>query len=150
MRHGRIDEAALTVNGRTIGENCGSVEITSPDVIRTYSTALKTDAGFLIVRGDLFDSAIMKVSVISEGFQSRYLSSAADPMAFEGTVTVFDGPEDYHRRIDDMANGITEESILVMRGAGPIGYPGAAEVVNMRTPAHLDRARSACAAMYRR
>ena len=101
MRHGRIDEAALTVNGRTIGENCTSAEIISPDVIRTYSTALKPDAGFLIMRRNLFDSAIMKVSVISEEFQSRYLSSAADPMAFEGTVTVFDGPEDYHRRIED-------------------------------------------------
>ena len=137
MRHGRIDSTALTVNGRTIGENCGNAEIISPDVIRTYATALKPDAGFLVMRGNLFDSAIMKASVISEAFQSRYLSSAADPMAFEGTVTVFDGPEDYHRRIDDRGNGITEESILVMRGAGPIGYPGAAEVVNMLPPAHL-------------
>jgi dihydroxy-acid dehydratase len=98
-----------------------------------------TDAGFVVLSGNLFDSAIMKTSVISEEFRARYLSDPDDPEAFEGPVVVFDGPEDYHARIDDPATGITSGTLLVMRGAGPIGYPGAAEVVNMRSPAHLLR-----------
>lgn len=137
MQHGCIQEDAITVTGRSIGDNCRGSEIISPDVIRTYATALKDDAGFLVMSGNLFDSAIMKVSGISPEFSARFLSNPLDPDAFEGPVAVFDGPEDYHRRIDDPDNGIDETSILVMRGAGPIGYPGAAEVVNMRPPARL-------------
>lgn len=137
MRHGHIRESALTVNGHTIGENCVDAEIVSPDVIRGFATALKPNAGIAVLRGNLFDSAVMKIGVIDAEFRSRYLSDPADPDAFEGPVAVFDGPEDYHRRIDDPANGVTESTILVMRGAGPIGYPGAAEVVNMRPPAFL-------------
>tara|TARA_B110001454_G_scaffold216797_2_gene240725 strand:- start:3753 stop:5552 length:1800 start_codon:yes stop_codon:yes gene_type:complete len=137
MRHGCIQEDAITVTGTSIGDNCRGSEIISPDVIRTYATALKDDAGFLVMSGNLFDSAIMKVSGISPEFSARFLSNPLDPDAFEGPVAVFDGPEDYHRRIDDPDNGIEETSILVMRGAGPIGYPGAAEVVNMRPPARL-------------
>jgi dihydroxy-acid dehydratase len=98
---------------------------------------LVEEAGFLVLSGNLFDAAIMKTSVISDEFRARYLSNPDDPEAFEGTAVVFDGPEDYHHRIDDPATAITPESVLFMRGAGPIGYPGAAEVVNMRPPAYL-------------
>ena len=98
-----------------------------------------TEAGFLVLSGNLFDSAVMKTSVISPEFRARYLSNPADPDAFEGPVIVFDGPEDYHARIDDPAFAIDATTLLVMRGAGPIGYPGAAEVVNMRAPAYLLR-----------
>ncbi|NIJ33214.1 IlvD/Edd family dehydratase [Sphingomonas oligoaromativorans] len=137
MRHGLIREGAMTANGRTMGDNCRGAEIVSPDVIRTFETALKQKAGFRVMTGNIFDSAIMKTSVISDDFRARYLSNADDPEAFEGKVAVFDGPEDYHHRIDDPAEGIDEFTVLVMRGAGPIGYPGAAEVVNMRPPASL-------------
>ncbi|MGQ2990670.1 MAG: IlvD/Edd family dehydratase [Brevundimonas sp.] len=137
MGAGLIREGAMTVNGRTIGDNCRTAEIVLPDVIRTMQAPLVEDAGFLVLSGNLFDNAIMKTSVIAAEFRERYLSNPDDPNAFEGPAVVFDGPEDYHHRIDDPATGITEKSILFMRGAGPLGYPGAAEVVNMRPPAHL-------------
>jgi dihydroxy-acid dehydratase len=98
---------------------------------------LLDNAGFIVLRGNLFDSAIMKTSVISPAFRERYLSSPDDPEALEGPVVVFDGPEDYHARIDDPALGITADTLLIMRGTGPLGYPGAAEVVNMRPPVSL-------------
>ena len=139
MQHGLIHEEARTVNGRTIGDNCRGVVVDLPDVIRSFGEPLVTDAGFLVLSGNLFDNAIMKTSVIAAEFRDRYLNNPEDPNAFEGPAVVFDGPEDYHHRIDDPATGITEKSILFMRGAGPIGYPGAAEVVNMRPPAHLIR-----------
>jgi dihydroxy-acid dehydratase len=134
---GLIAEEAMTANGKTIGENCRAAEIEDEKVIRRYADPLKTEAGFIVLSGNLFDSAIMKTSVISEEFRARYLSNPDDLDAFEGPVVVFDGPEDYHHRIDDPETGITAQTLLVMRGAGPIGYPGAAEVVNMRPPAHL-------------
>lgn len=134
---GLIHEDAITANGHTIGENCRDAEILLPDVIHTYAAPLRANAGFLVLTGNLFETAIMKTSVISAEFRERYLSNPDDPDAFEGSVRVFDGPEDYHARIDDPASGITEHDILVMRGTGPIGFPGAAEVVNMRPPAHL-------------
>jgi dihydroxy-acid dehydratase len=137
MRKGLIAENALTVNGRTIGENCRDASILEPEVIRPFDKPLKENAGFTVLRGNLFDSAIMKTSVISEGFRERYLSNPNDPDAFEGRAVVFDGPEDYHARIDDPALNIDECTLLFMRGAGPVGYPGAAEVVNMRPPVHL-------------
>ncbi len=137
MKHGKIRESALTVNGRSIGENCHGAEIILPDVIRTWDKALVEDAGFLVLSGNVFDSAIMKTSVISPEFRQRYLSRPGDLNAFEGKVIVFDGPEDYHRRIDDPKETIDAETILVMRGSGPIGHPGAAEVVNMRPPGRL-------------
>ena len=137
MKHGLIHEGALTVNGRSMGDNCRDAGIVLPDVIRTFDDALVEDAGFLVLSGNVFDSAVMKTSVISPEFRDRYLSDPSDPEAFEGAVVVFDGPEDYHRRIDDPAEAITTDSILVMRGAGPVGHPGAAEVVNMRPPAYL-------------
>ena len=137
MRHGKIHEDALTVTGKTIGENCRDVPIQAPDVIRTFETALKTNAGFRVLHGNLFDSAIMKLSVISPHFRATYLSDPADPEAFEGRAIVFDGPEDYHHRIDDPALAMDEHCILFIRGTGPIGYPGGAEVVNMRAPDYL-------------
>ncbi len=137
MKHGLINEGALTVTGKSIGENCKGAEIVLPDVIKTFDAPMKTDAGFVVFTGNLFSSAIMKLSVISPEFRERYLSNPDDLNAFEGPAVVFDGPEDYHHRIDDESLGITEQTLLFMRGAGPIGYPGAAEVVNMRPPAYL-------------
>ena len=106
-------------------------------MIRPFDRPLKPAAGFIVLSGNLFDSAIMKTSVISPEFRARYLANPDDPEAFEGRAIVFDGPEDYHARIDDPDLAIDEACILVMRGTGPIGYPGAAEVVNMRPPAYL-------------
>ncbi|WP_242182626.1 IlvD/Edd family dehydratase [Sphingomonas sp. CARO-RG-8B-R24-01] len=134
---GLIAEGAMTVNGKTMGENCRGVGIEDEKVIRPFATPLMEAAGFVVLSGNLFDNAVMKTSVISPEFRERYLSTPGDLDAFEGPVVVFDGPEEYHRLIDDPATGITPETLLVMRGAGPIGYPGAAEVVNMRPPAHL-------------
>ena len=128
---------ALTVNGKSIKENYAGASIQDSDVIRPISSPLKPAAGFINLRGNLFDSAIMKTSVIDEDFRTRYLSNPEDPQAFEGRAIVFDGPEDFHTRIDDPALNIDEHCILFMRGAGPIGYPGGAEVVNMRPPAYL-------------
>jgi len=128
---------AMTVNGKTMGENCVGAQNLDQKVIRTAAEPLKKDAGFINLKGNLFDSAIMKTSVISKEFRDRYLSNPKDPEAFEGKAAVFDGPEDYHARIDDPAEGIDEFTILFMRGAGPVGYPGGAEVVNMQPPAYL-------------
>ena len=139
MKQGLIHEDAMTANGRTIGDNCRTATIEDERVIRPFATPLLEDAGFIVLRGNLFDSAIMKTSVISPEFRERYLSNPDDPEAFEGPAVVFDGPEDYHHRIDDPSLGITTDTLLFMRGAGPIGYPGAAEVVNMRPPAYLIR-----------
>ncbi len=139
MQHGLIREQAYTVNGRSIGENCRQAQIEDEKVIRPFSQPLKPQAGFIVLKGNLFDAAIMKTSVIGPQFRARYLSNPADPDAFEGPAVVFDGPEHYHRSIDDPALGIVPESILFMRGAGPVGYPGAAEVVNMRPPDYLIR-----------
>ena len=127
----------ITANGRTLAENCTGATAGNPDVIRSIDNALVENAGFINLKGNLFDSAIMKTSVISDEFRDRYLSDPDDPMAFEGRAIVFDGPEDYHDRIDDPALGIDENTMLFMRGAGPVGYPGAAEVVNMQPPDYL-------------
>jgi len=127
----------VTVNGKTMRENCAQVENADEKVIRPVSDPLKRDAGFINLKGNLFDTAIMKTSVISDEFRNRYLSNPEDPDAFEGAAAVFDGPEDYHARIDDPAEAIDENTILFMRGAGAIGYPGGAEVVNMQPPAYL-------------
>ncbi len=128
---------AVTVNGKSIGDNCAGLSSVLPDVIVPVEKPMKDAAGFLNLKGNLFDSAIMKTSVISDEFRARYLSNPDDPEAFEGRAVVFDGPEDFHMKIDDETIDIDENCILIMRGAGPIGYPGAAEVVNMRPPAYL-------------
>ena len=134
---GLIREGAITANGKTVGENYRGVVVEDEKVIRPFDRPLIEDAGFIVLSGNLFDSAIMKTSVISPEFRDRYLSNPDDPEAFEGPAIVFDGPEDYHRRIDDPSLGITTKTVLFMRGAGPVGYPGAAEVVNMRPPSYL-------------
>jgi dihydroxy-acid dehydratase len=137
MKHGLIHEGALTVNGKTIGDNCRGKESDDADVIRAFDNSLVKDAGYLVLKGNLFDSAIMKTSVISKEFRDRYLSDPKSPNAFEGRAIVFEGPEDYHHRIDDPSLNIDEHCMLFVRGVGPIGYPGSAEVVNMQPPAAL-------------
>jgi dihydroxy-acid dehydratase len=134
---GKIHEKTLTVNGETMGDNCRGKLSWDRDVIRPYNDPLVKDAGFIVLKGNLFDSAVMKTSVISKEFRDRYLSNPKDPEAFEGRAIVFDGPEDYHYRIDDPSLKIDENSMLFVRGTGPIGYPGGAEVVNMQPPAAL-------------
>ena len=128
---------ALTVNGASMGDNCSDRRSENQDVIKPVSAPIKAQAGFINLSGNLFDSAIMKTSVISDNFRQSYLSNPEDPDAFEGRAIVFDGPEEFHHRIDDPAENIDETCILFMRGTGPIGYPGGAEVVNMRPPAYL-------------
>jgi dihydroxy-acid dehydratase len=137
IKHKRIHEDAKTVNGRSIGENCAGAPAVDGDVIYAYDKPMVKDAGFLVLRGNLFDSAIMKTSVISKEFRDRYLSNPRDPHAFEGRAIVFEGPEDYHVRIEDPSLNIDENCMLFIRGTGPIGYPGGAEVVNMQPPAAL-------------
>jgi len=136
VKKGRIKDA-ITVNGRTLAQNCEGKFASDRKVIWPYDKPMKKRSGFLNLKGNLFDSAIMKTSVISDEFRQRYLENPADPMAFEGTAVVFDGPEDYHARIDDPKTKITANSVLFIRGVGPVGYPGAAEVVNMRAPSYL-------------
>ena len=137
MKGRKIHRDALTVNGKTMGENCKDRPVQDFDVIYPYKNPLKKKAGFLNLRGNLFDSAIMKTSVISDAFRKRYLSNPKDRNAFEGRAIVFDGPEDYHHRIDDPKLKIDDTCLLFVRGAGPVGYPGAAEVVNMQPPGEL-------------
>jgi dihydroxy-acid dehydratase len=137
MGAGRMHANALTINGKTIGENVKDAKIADADVIRPYDRPLKRHAGFKLLSGNLFESAIMKTSVISDDFRQRYLSNPKDPNAFEGRAVVFDGPEDYHRRIEDPSLQIDANTMLFVRGVGPIGYPGSAEVVNMQPPAAL-------------
>jgi dihydroxy-acid dehydratase len=137
LQAGRIHGDARTINGKTVAENVAGAIAQDADVIVPYDRPLKPHAGFKVLRGNLFASAIMKTSVISEEFRARYLSDPKDPNAFAVRAVVFEGPEDYHRRIDDPALKIDEHTILVIRGVGPIGYPGSAEVVNMQPPAAL-------------
>ncbi len=134
MRHGKIHADARTVNGKTMGDNCRDVKNGNPDAIRSHNNPLKTQAGFAVLTGNLFDSAVMKTSVISDEFRIRYLQKPGDENAFEGRAIVFEGPEDYHHRINDPALAIDEHCLLVIRNVGPIGYPGSAEVVNMLPP----------------
>ncbi|MFN0164322.1 MAG: IlvD/Edd family dehydratase [Burkholderiales bacterium] len=136
IAQGRI-KRAITANGKTLEENCKGRFTSNRDVILPYKKPMQKKAGFLNLKGNLFDSAIMKTSVISDEFRKRYLENPADPMAFEGRAIVFDGPEDYHKRIDDPKMKIDVHTMLFVRGVGPVGYPGAAEVVNMRPPAYL-------------
>lgn len=131
LRAQRIDGTALTVTGQPLAANLAGREAVDREVITAYEEPLQKDAGFLVLSGNLFDFAIMKTSVISEDFRRRFLSHAN---AFEGRVVVFDGSTDYHERINDPALGIDERTILVIRGSGPLGWPGSAEVVNMQPP----------------
>ncbi|MDI5885863.1 IlvD/Edd family dehydratase [Cobetia amphilecti] len=137
---GRLHGEVITVNGLSLADNIAGCETADEDVIRRYGNPLVEHAGFLNLKGNLFDSALMKTSVIAADFRQRFLSDPDDPNAFEGKVVVFDGSEDYHARIDDPSLGIDGRTILVMRGAGPVGHPGGAEVVNMQPPEALIRA----------
>jgi dihydroxy-acid dehydratase len=133
LLHGDV----LTVSGRTVAENVEKSALSDPEVIRRYQDPLVAHGGLLVMSGNLFDSAVMKRSVIGEEFTERYLSDPKDPNAFVGRAIVFDGPEDYHARIDDPQLDIDENSILIIRNTGTVGYPGSAEVVNMQPPATL-------------
>jgi dihydroxy-acid dehydratase len=137
MAAGKICENALTVTGRSVGDNCQSVRSRDTRVIRTYDRPLKENAGLLVVSGNLFDSALIKTSVISDEFRNRYLSGPDNKDTFTARAIVFDSPEDYRARIEDPALNVDENCILVVRNAGPIGYPGSAEVVNMTPPGYL-------------
>jgi dihydroxy-acid dehydratase len=133
----RIHGDALTINGKTMADNVRRAKVADADVIKPYGRPMRKQAGFKVLKGNLFDSAIMKTSVISDDFRKRFLSNPKDRNAFEGRAVVFDGPEDYHHRIDDPSLKIDERTLLFIRGVGPIGYPGSAEVVNMQPPAAL-------------
>jgi len=137
LRADELHADALTINGKSMADNVRHTTTQDPEIIRPFRQPLKRQAGFKVLSGNLFDSAIMKTSVISEDFRRRYLSDPNNPNAFEGRSVVFEGPEDYHRRIDDPALKIDEGTILFIRGVGAIGYPGSAEVVNMQPPAAL-------------
>ena len=137
MKTGKIRRNTVTVNGKSLAENCRNTKVQDSNVIWSVKKPMKTEAGFLNLKGNLFDSAIMKTSVISQEFRERYLSNPKDPNAWEGRAIVFEGPEDYHARIDDPKLKIDENCMLFVRGVGPKGYPGAAEVVNMQPPAAM-------------
>ncbi len=133
----KMHGGALTVTGKSYAENLKSAKPADGEVIKTYDKPMLGHAGFAVLSGNLFDSAIMKTSVISPEFRQKYLEKAGDKDAFEGTAIVFEGPEDYHHRINDPSLPIDENSILFIRNTGPVGYPGAAEVVNMLPPDRL-------------
>lgn len=135
LDQGKLHANALTCNGKSVGSNVKGKHSWDRETIKSYSKPMLHDAGFLHMTGNVFDSAIMKTSVISTAFKEAFLESEKDPNAFESKIAVFDGPEDYHKRVE--AADIDERTILIMRGTGPIGYPGAAEVVNMTAPGHL-------------
>ena len=137
LKAGRIHGDVNTINGKTVAENVRRAKVQNFEVIRAYAKPMKKKAGFKVFKGNLFDSAIMKASVISDEFRQRYLSNPKDPNAFEGRAVVFEGPEDYHHRIEDPKLKIDEHTLLIIRGVGPLGYPGSAEVVNMQPPAAL-------------
>ncbi len=137
IKAGKIRKNTLTVNGKTLYENCRKATVLDEKVIWPFKKPMLNKAGFLNIKGNLFDSAIMKTSVISEDFRKRYLSNPKDRNAWEGRAIVFEGPEDYHHRIDDPKLKIDDNCMLFVRGTGPVGYPGAAEVVNMQPPAKL-------------
>ena len=137
LRAGKLHPGAATVNGRTIGENYAGAGSADPDVIRPFDAPLKEDAGFVVLKGNLFDAAVMKTSVIDETFRRRYLERPGRENVIEGRAIVFEGPEDYRCRINDPSLEVDENCFLVIRGCGPVGYPGSAEVVNMQPPDEL-------------
>ena len=137
LRAGKLHGDALTCDGTTISENCSDSPSRNHDVIRSYTDPMKENAGFAVLRGNLCDAAIMKTSVISDDFRERYLSRPGHENVFEVRAIVFEGPEDYHARINDAALNIDADCLLVIRGCGPVGYPGSAEVVNMQPPDQL-------------
>jgi dihydroxy-acid dehydratase len=139
LQAGQLESECLTVTGRSLAQNLQGREAVDREVITPFDKPLMERAGFLVLKGNLFDFAIMKTSVISEEFRARYLSKPGQEGVFEGKAVVFDGSDDYHHRINDQALGIDENTILVIRGSGPLGWPGSAEVVNMQPPDALIR-----------
>jgi dihydroxyacid dehydratase/phosphogluconate dehydratase len=137
LRAGKLHGDVLTVSGKTVAENLENVPEPDREVIRAYGKPLKPHAGYVVMSGNLFDSAVMKMSAIEPDFRRRFLSDPAHPNVFEGKAIVFEGPEDYHARIEDSELGCDEHSVLVIRNCGAVGYPGSAEVVNMQPPATL-------------
>jgi dihydroxy-acid dehydratase len=137
LQAGKLDATVRTVTGKTLAEDLADVPTPDREVIRAYAHPLKEHAGYVVLGGNLFDSAVMKTSVIDPAFRARFLSDPAHPNVFEGKVVVFEGPEDYHDRIEDPALGVDDHTLLVIRNCGPVGYPGGAEVVNMQPPASL-------------
>ena len=134
LKAGKLHEFAITVNGKTVGENYAETTTQDTDVIRPYQNPMLENAGFVVLKGNLCDAAVMKTSVISDSFRSQYLSKPGSKNIFEVRAIVFEGPEDYHARINDPQLNIDVDCILVIRGCGPVGYPGSAEVVNMQPP----------------
>jgi dihydroxy-acid dehydratase len=134
QKAGRIHQGAMTATGKTMGDNLNGLESEDTDVIKTYAAPMRENAGFMVLSGNLFDSALMKTSVISKDFRERFLSEPGNEGVYEARAVVFEGPEDYHDRINDPALEIDEKSILFIRGVGCVGYPGSAEVVNMQPP----------------
>jgi dihydroxy-acid dehydratase len=134
---GKLHGDAMTVTGRTLADNLRDVADGDREVIRSYGDPLMAAAGYVVMSGNLFDSAVMKISVIDPDFRQRFLSHPDRPNVFEGKAIVFEGPEDYHHRIDDPDLGVEDQSVLIIRNCGPVGYPGSAEVVNMQPPAAM-------------
>ena len=137
MKNNKIHQNLITVTGKTVAQNLRKKVNVDRDVIKTFKDSLTSKAGFLVMKGNFFSSAIMKTSVISKEFRDRYLSNPKHPNVFKGKAVVFEGPEDYHDRINSKKLKIDENSILIIRGCGPVGYPGSAEVVNMQPPDRL-------------
>ncbi len=136
-KQNKINNGAMTVTGKTVADNLANIKKTENEIIKNYEAPMKDKAGFLVLRSNFFDTAIMKMSVVSEEFKKRYLSDNEHPMQFTARAIVFDGPEHYHNEINNPKLNIDENCILIIRGCGPIGYPGSAEVVNMQPPDHL-------------
>jgi dihydroxy-acid dehydratase len=137
LDQGKLHGDAMTVTGKTLAQNLESVPQPDREVIRSYDKPLKEAAGYVVMTGNLFDSAVMKISVIDQDFRARFLSNPDRPNVFEGKAIVFEGPEDYHHRIEDPDLGVEDQSVLIIRNCGPVGYPGSAEVVNMQPPASM-------------
>jgi xylonate dehydratase len=137
LQAGKLHGDVMTVTGKTLTENLRDVPEPDREVIRPYNRPLKEAAGYVVMSGNLFDSAVMKISVIDQDFRRRFLSNPEHPNVFEGKAIVFEGPEDYHERIEDPDLGCDEQSVLIIRNCGAVGYPGSAEVVNMQPPARL-------------
>ena len=137
VKQKKLHTSVLTVSGKTVGENLKIKIQLDSDVIKSFADPVVENAGFIVMRSNFFNSAVMKTSVISEEFRERYLSNPKHPNAFEAKAVVFEGPEDYHHRINSSKLKIDKHSILIIRGCGPVGYPGSAEVVNMQPPDQL-------------
>jgi dihydroxy-acid dehydratase len=140
LKAGKLHGDVMTVSGKTLAENLQDVPDGDREVIRAYGKPMLEAAGYVVMSGNLFDNAVMKISVIDKEFRDRFLSDPKHPNVFEGKAIVFEGPEDYHDRIEDPKLGVEEQSVLIIRNCGPVGYPGSAEVVNMQPPASMLKA----------